>query len=147
MRIYTKDGKVLTFDREHLGEFAVYPGHPVTTAYLITKRFENFEAAQKQPDVKPGEYSCPAALSDCDIPGAGGCVYSALDLLRHLHNGTMTFEDGMQWADDVWRRVDDQLSKYRPRWEEGQTQADKIKPLLKAERWWEHGLQQAHDAT
>ena len=59
-----------------LGEPVVYPGHPIALALLIMAKYPSLEAAE----TKNGQYS--AALSDQDIPGAGGNVWMALDLLR-----------------------------------------------------------------
>jgi hypothetical protein len=57
-----------------LGEPVVYPGHPVALAVLIMAKYPSLEAAET------GSHC--AALSDQDIPGAGGNVWMALDLLR-----------------------------------------------------------------
>lgn len=59
-----------------LGEPVVYPGHPVALAVLIMAKYPSLEAAE----TKTGSHC--AALSDQDIPGAGGNVWMALDLLR-----------------------------------------------------------------
>lgn len=139
-------------DLEILGEFSVYPGHPVTIAYLITKLYHNYEEAAKRT-----EYGFPVALGDNRIPGAGGNVYTALSLLEYLKNGTFCkrAEDkglsiwgtALAWADEQWASCDSQAKGgyntknpdyYIKRCQEGQQQADKFKPLLKEqETWWE----------
>lgn len=136
-------------DYQHLpgdsldARIAVYPGHPITIAYLITMKYPNFESAF----VKVGKWGDAAALADCDIPGAGGNVSAALELLFWLRDGTFkkvgsksgrkTWDVAVSWADDYWSRCDSQNMTHQERWKKGQEQADQIKPLLKARRsWW-----------
>ncbi len=121
-------------DFEFLGEAAVYPGHPITLAYLITKVFPSYGEAVK---VHAGRnYS--AALASTDIPGAGGCVHEALSLLHGLREGEFSsLEEAFSWADQDWSRTDSQKVRDPERWRQGQEQADRVKPLL-ADRsfWW-----------
>jgi hypothetical protein len=70
------------FVTEKLGEPAVYLGHPLTLALLIINKYKDFASASNMGS------QFPVALEDCDIPGAGGEVYAALDLLRSIQNGT-----------------------------------------------------------
>jgi hypothetical protein len=53
----------------------VYPGHALTIAVAIMEKYPSLEEARK----KGRNY--PQALEDNDIPGAGGPVYCALDVL------------------------------------------------------------------
>lgn len=138
-------------DREIIGEWAVYPGHPITVAYVITKVFATFEEAFKTSSSGP-----PNALCANAVPGAGGCVYSAMSLLKRLREG-MAVEEAFKWADETWGRIDSMreggckpewreqtLKKYR----EGQAQADRFKEKLKAQMaWWEASSQSVRDVT
>lgn len=110
----------------------VYPGHPVVVALCVVSRFDSYEKA-----IEPMSKGTPRALGDLHIPGSGGCVYLALELLKRLRNGS-SWEDSIQWADEAWARVDDQRSRDKGRWKKGQDQADGLKPrLLKFKAWWQ----------
>lgn len=123
----------IAFEREALGEPAVYPGHAVTLALLITHAFPSLEAA-----AATGK-QFPRALESNNIPGAGGNVYVALDLLRRLRAGEV-WEDAMWFADEAWSNCDSQLERNTKRWVEGQAQADRCKLLLAARAsWWTPG--------
>jgi len=116
----------LRFDRDNLdGEFAVYPGHPVTIAYLIMKKYPSLAAASEV-----HECGFRAALADNDIPGAGGRVYAAMSLLQRRAEGA-SWEELFARADEIWEG--EHFSEH----ELGQEQADRIKPLLAAARWKE----------
>lgn len=130
-------------DFEHLRVASVYPGHPITVAYLITQTYPDFDSAFFRGEKDGYE----AALADWTIPGAGGNVSAALELLHYLRHGTFkkaareqkisVWGFACKWADDYWRRCDDQAKADSPRWKEGQDQADGIKPLLKSQQaWW-----------
>jgi len=115
-------------------EHAIYPGHPVTLAFLIVKNYETIRKA-----FEPTATNFAHALGNSDIPGAGGNVSNALGVLKDLFLGS-SFADAMAVADDLWGRCDSQKAageKLRRRWQDGQDQADKIKPLLEAcKNWW-----------
>ena len=118
-------------EREVLGEAAVYPGHAVTLAWLITHAFPNLEAAEAKGRV------FPAALASGEIPGAGGNVREALDFLRLLRDGT-PWEFALRWANRAWDECDNQALINCVRWGKGQDQADRCKPLLQARAgWWQ----------
>lgn len=122
-------------DFDILGESAVYPGHPVTVAYCILNTFDSLGAAEV-----PSGYGFPAALGACEIPGAGGCVYVAMDLLRRMRDEDQAVE-AVLWADGQWSRTDNQESRYPDRWREGQYQANELKMKLllarmKNPKWW-----------
>lgn len=119
---------------EILGGAAVYPGHPVTIALLITHAFPSLAAANHVTEEQPGIAYCDA-LTSPEIPGAGGCVHMALDLLRFLRTAP---EQAIAWADRAWAECDDQRERYPDRWREGQEQAERCKPLLAARAdWWQ----------
>ena len=125
-------------DFDHLdGETIVYPGHPITLAYLITFEYASLEAAT----LKGAAY--PLALENSRIPGAGGNVYNAIDLLRRVRQG-VPIEDALLWADQAWGYCDAQArggndpddpkfgrDHYIARWKKGQEQADKYKERLR----------------
>lgn len=114
------------FAFDTLGFHPAYPGHPCTLALLILRKYPHNESAHVP---LPG-HSCPAALSDVDIPGAGGAVYKALDLIRHVRKGTLTPDAAIQWGIDGWR--EDRLGgDHRDRYPEGVAEEAKVVPLLR----------------
>lgn len=121
-------------DLEILGEASVYPGHPITVGLIIMETYDSYSDANHTPerseqDKKWGYSSCPDALSNGDIPGAGGCVYAALDFLKlALETGV---DEAIQQADKVWGVIDDQKKMNPARYQEGQDQADKIKDRVR----------------
>ena len=135
-----------------LDSTAIYPGHPITIAFCIMKAFPDYASAAEHPNNE-----APAALASSRIPGAGGCVYNALQLLRSLRDGVSlkaAFED----ADATWDRVDnhkdgggsyakDEASRerYLQTWKDGQAQADLIKPLFSGNEAWWQGVEPDHE--
>src|ERR1700744_5914316 len=114
-------------------QVAIYPGQPVTVAFCIIKAFPNFEAATKK-GARGDE--TPAAVASLQIPGAGGRVYNALDLLRGLRTG-VSLKTALEDADATWGRVDNHANgggsyakddagreRFIQRWKDGQAQAD-----------------------
>ena len=108
---------------------AVYPGHPITVALLITRTFPSFEAAQA------------GALQSAEIPGAGGNVHQALDLLVQARGG-VPLDEAFRLADRAWATCDgqadggpagdhDSRTHFIERWERGQIQADSVKGELR----------------
>lgn len=100
------------FAKNILGEWPVYPGHPVTTGYIIMRKYPCLSAATE----KGTTY--PKALEDCDIPGAGGNVYSALDFLSAIKNGMP---------------VETAIERWSKQWVEGRAGGlvDKVEPGVK----------------
>lgn len=123
---------------------SVYPGHPITIAYIIVKVFPTYAAAFKNT-----EHNFCEALGSIDIPGAGGNVNNALHFLVQLHQRT-PFERAVEVANSMWDNCDNQREgggifapneesrqRFLRRWEEGQAQAELVKPHLWACRdWW-----------
>ena len=66
------------WEKEYLGEASVYPGHAVVLACMIMDRYPDLASAQRR--CVGATY--PNALGDQFIPGAGGAVYAALDVLE-----------------------------------------------------------------
>jgi hypothetical protein len=117
--------------KELLGdERFVYPGHPLVTACLVMMAFPSFESAAE----KNENGQCPNALSDSRIPGSGGCVYNALDLLRHIPYDE-DIEATIRRADETWGRVDGMATttdEYRQKkYQEGLAQAKKVAPIFR----------------
>lgn len=78
----------------------VYPGHPITVAsFILTKYGDDLGKAF---EMTGGLHSCPRALADSDIPGAGDCVYRALSLLKRLQEGTLTPTQAIETAKKSW---------------------------------------------
>lgn len=110
-----------------LGESAIYPGHPVTLALLITYAYPSLAVARKR-----GERHL-LVEEDMRLPGAGGSNRSAVELLCQLSEGA-AFNKAVARADEIWARMDDQAmcKTLSARYKAGQAQADKIKPRLQA---------------
>lgn len=118
----------------------IYPGHPVAVALCIIRTFRSWEDAIAKPN---GADYCNALTSQ-DVPGAGGNVYLGLDLIRHVREGHLSFEDAIALADRQWHDCDGQgiggygktpeeKDRYVKRWLEGQEQANAMKAALKTE--------------
>jgi hypothetical protein len=76
-------------------EGVVYPGHPVCIALLIMDKYPDFETARMRPEGSQFQN----ALSDIDIPGAGGNVHAALDVLERARaqGAPAAFEHGTEY--------------------------------------------------
>ena len=74
----------MTSEQTLLGGALVYPGHPVPLAYLIMCAYPDLETAM----ARDGDSPWPAALGNQAIPGGGGEVRAALNLLVAVRNGT-----------------------------------------------------------
>lgn len=114
------------FELETLGEFSVYPGHPVTVGLVIMARFKNFDEANDKSKSGP-----PAALVSYDVPGGGGEVYQAMDLLYKIKKGAPV-EAAIKEVHDDW-----QAGGHRARIEEGKAQAERFMPryIEKVKEW------------
>lgn len=125
-------------DLSTIGEFAVYPGHPVTLALVIVRTHESFEAANTY---KEG-FAWPHAVGCNAVPGAGGNVHAAMDLLVRWSKGE-DLDKLVERADQTWASCDGQKDgggsyaktdverrRFIGRWNTGQEQADRLKPML-----------------
>jgi hypothetical protein len=113
------------------GEEVIYPGHPTVLAFLITQVFKTYEEAFVRT-----ESNVYAALGSMDVPGAGGNVYAALDLLGRLHDGVPP-KEALYIADNFWDRQSSQTTDNTDKWRAGQSQAERYKPrLLAMSAWW-----------
>jgi hypothetical protein len=106
-----------------------YPGHPIVIAHFIVSLYESLESACQR-----GKYHA-AALEDIRVPGGGLNVALAIDMLAHIIRGIQTIDAAFEWADNAWKGEcsswrSDGVSVFRDKFEPGQKQANKIKPLL-----------------
>ncbi len=113
-----------------LGGTLVYPGHPVPLAYLIMHTYPDLESALARSDTSPW----PAALGNQAIPGGGGEVRAALNLLLAVRNGTPPVA-AVAKATEQWRRgvAGGHPAAVAP----GQAQADEVlkRFLAVLDRW------------
>lgn len=99
-----------------------YPGHALVIATVIMEKYPSFA------EVRNGEkYGFPEALGDDDIPGAGGCVYSALDVLAKED-----VEEAIALADYFWRGACSGC--YADRYNKGAEEAKDLEPLFREMR-------------
>lgn len=111
---------------------AVYPGHPFVIATFIVKTFKNWNDATNR--TKECKYTANA-LADIRIPGAGGCVHSALQFLRYVREDIVSYEKAVEYVNDVWKHTDNHGESNLSRWREGQAQANRLinswkKPII-----------------
>lgn len=121
---------------------AVYPGHPITVGLFIMHAFTSLGAAAK----REGDHNFTAASRSQDVPGAGGCVGSAMALLHNIADGFYTLDDAASWAAAVWSACDNQKQDNPKRWREGQDQADALLAEYVARAaWWIKATEAQHD--
>jgi len=102
----------------------VYPGHPLSIAYLILLAYPSYEAATSL----NGNY--PEALTSAVIPGAGGNVHAALDFLKSVP--IIGVERAIEHADHYWAQCASG-ENFGSRHGAGQLQADAVKERLRAQ--------------
>ena len=117
-------------ERDLLGGHAIYPGHPVVLALLVTHIFPSLAAA-----ATPTEHGWSAALGSNEITGAGDMVSSAMRLLHGVASRTTTIEEAIAWSNKQWR--ESAAGGHPDRVERGQEQVDRAMPLLQSrlETW------------
>ena len=116
-----------------LGAWPVYPGHPCSLALCILRKYPRIADAyvvQTQPDGGPTH---PVALGDGDIPGGGGCVYQALDLIQRVRDGLMTPVQAIAWGADAWHHRTVIGRDHPDRYAEGVAEYEHVAPLLLVE--------------
>lgn len=104
----------------------VFPGHPLIIAYFIVKKFPSLKAAL-EPSWEAGFGQRPvAAMASGDIPGGGGSVGAALDMLQSLASG-VSFDDACWSANNQWFGIGpaDEHTLRR-----GEEQAETVRPAL-----------------
>jgi len=114
----------------------VYPGHPLVIAVHILENYESYDAANTYPEDKSA-YQCPAALSDERIPGAGGCVYSALDILKCLKDGYWDVDKTIEEADKLWASIDGNAENHASVYGFGLEEAESLRDRFRAgvQKW------------
>lgn len=119
------------FAYDLIGEGPVHPGHPLTIALVIMSRFASLDEAR----LRGGSHNYPAALTEGDIPGAGGEVYSALALLSDIEAGTVSVADAPAEAARRW--ADSGAGGHTDRVAPGQIQANRLSDdfISKAREW------------
>lgn len=116
----------LHWEKEHLGEHGVYPGHPIIGACMVMDRYPNLGTArERRPNSDSGN-----ALSDSFIPGAGCAVHAALDTLHFAQ--TQGLEPAYAHAARYWDGWERQNEKNKASAEQGRRQAERIKPYFEA---------------
>ncbi len=91
----------------------VYPGQALVIAVRIMEKYPNMQEANKPAYDREGKpHHFPEALGDSDIPGAGGCVYSALRILRMDDVDASVVNAYDQWEGEC-------TSGYKDRYNEG----------------------------
>jgi len=101
----------------------VYPGHPLTIASFILRKYEG----QLDVAFETSSHGWPNALSDGDIPGAGDAVYSALQLLKEVREGVFTPDEAVEVAIARWTK-ERETCGYRDRLEPGNEEARSLAP-------------------
>lgn len=96
----------------------VYPGHPLVIAVFIMKAFPDLQTA-----LEDGK-----ALRSQLVPGAGGNVHEAIDLLKSMDCSLRTREGVIAAARDYWAQSDDMQNRDPERRLAGQAQAEQIEP-------------------
>jgi hypothetical protein len=109
------------------GKLSVYPGHPLTIAYIISVAFASMDEALAPPK-HGGDYPSHEALANIRIPGAGSEVWGGITLLQRLRDEEITVDQAVRLADDHWLGVT--TDGHRDARAPGQAQADMVKPKL-----------------
>lgn len=104
---------------------AVFPGHPVTLAYIIMQSYASLAEAE----AKEEGSNFPNVLSNGDIPGTESHVIAGLNVLKYAKK--LGLERAIAFGDDSWRAMaaSENLGVLR---EQGQAQADSIKDSFRA---------------
>lgn len=84
---------------ENLRDQSIYPGHPIVLALCIMREFSSLKEA-KSPSPKTGH---PQALTSAKVPGAGGNVWGALDLLTVAE--VLSPEGTWEHGEALWLRM------------------------------------------
>jgi hypothetical protein len=95
----------------------IYPGHPITIAVAIMEDFTSLSLATEK------GHNAPKALESSSIPGAGGNVYSALDILKR------PVDESINLADDIWRSYCS--NGFMDRYDSGVAEATALLPRYK----------------
>lgn len=118
------------FAKEALGDYTVYPGHPLTLALVIMHRYQSLSQASQRTS-----FGWPSAVGEGDIPGAGSAIYNALELLNRIADGRTSIDDAASLAAEWWAYSE--AGGHTKNIVPGQEQADRFKGafLAKAREW------------
>lgn len=105
----------------------VYPGHPLTISAFIVHYFSSLEEANE----KDKNHNFPKALGSQSIPGAGGCVYQALEMLELLRSGKIKLDDYFEECKKAWNERTSY--EYMNVQKSGNDEAEKFWPIFKKE--------------
>ena len=97
---------------------AVYPGHPVRLAWIITQEFGSWDEATQ--NTAPDRTPWSDALTSDRVPGAGGNVHAALDFLKRVME--FGWDKAKSHADEYWLHS----SILAPNLQQGQAEADEV---------------------
>lgn len=104
----------------------VYPGHPLTIACYIMENYSSLSEARSK------GIQHPKALEDSRIPGAGGNVYAALEILAQ------PVEESVGRANQIWQQYCGEA--YADRYDEGMAEAASLASRYRElrEKWRSH---------
>ena len=110
-----------------------YPGHPVAIAAKILELYPSLEAATGRTADLANEPLPSHAVRNAALPGAGGNVYAALDLLKYTLAGHA--ELARVAAEDYWKTSAQPFGEARV--SRGQQEACEAAPAFEAglRRW------------
>ena len=104
--------------RDALRMPTVYPGHPCLIAMQVMAAFPNYDAAAALT-----VHGWRAALSCSHVRGAGGAVNQGMEILRLMHDESMSEEDAFAFGCMLWDRS--RQSDHPDALDEGRTAAEK----------------------
>ena len=116
-------------DRIMNGEDYVYPGHPLVIGLYIMEAFPDIEDAMSE-DGPNAMFK--KALQSSTVPGAGGAVSSALNVLQLMKDNILSVEKGIELTRKSWAS-----QSFPANVEDGQLQADRFESIYveKAKQW------------
>jgi hypothetical protein len=141
-KAFTGNHMASNFERQYFPDGVEYPGHPNALALLIMEKYPSYAAASQ---VEKGKQYAPA-LVDEDIPGAGGNVHQALDLLEIMLK--VGPHEAFERGNKLWvRMVGPGTGNIEKAFEPGQAQVNLIESVfLEKARFWDAEIQAQHAA-
>ena len=104
--------------RDALRMRTIYPGHPCLIAMQIMAAFTRYDAA-----AAPTVHGWKQALSCSHVRGAGGAVQQGMEILRLMHEESMSAQDAFAFGGMLWNRS--RQSDHRDALDEGRTAAER----------------------
>jgi hypothetical protein len=114
----------MSIDHDIFGEYAVYPGHPITCAVIVLHAYKDRLADAWKAVPPSGYHHCECHL---DTPLAGGHLAKGCNLIRYVLSGEASIDDVIAWGDRMWIGAGGHKQNEAP----GQDQADRLKPKLR----------------